>query len=150
MTLLAGQRSLATTTGATPTKPKVTRYSKLGMDGFTDVGFNTAADHFLDTVEGIVDSLEHSLVEEISSNGGVLTIETAGKGTFIVNKQAPAVQLWLSSPISGPHHYDMVTVRRGAAEVEEVTEWHCDKNGHSLQAKLEEELSEIIGTPVKL
>ena len=30
---------------------------------------------------------------------GVLTLTLAGKGTYVLNKQAPNQQIWLSSPI---------------------------------------------------
>lgn len=128
---------------------KPTKYSKLGMDGFTDVKFNTAADTFLESIESAVDALEHAEVEEISCNGGVLTLETAHHGTYILNKQAPNVQLWLSSPISGPHHYDMV-ILKSEADGGEVIAWLSDHDGHSLQQKLEQELSETLKTPIKL
>lgn len=36
---------------------------------------------------------------------GVLTI-TMPQGTYVINKQPPNRQLWLSSPISGPFRYD--------------------------------------------
>ncbi|XP_050340879.1 frataxin, mitochondrial-like, partial [Bactrocera neohumeralis] len=131
--------------------PVVSHYSKLGMDGFTDVKYNTAADDFLDLLENAIDALEHPEIDEISSNGGVLTIETAHNGTYLLNKQAPNVQLWLSSPISGPFHYDMVvTTGAGADGEEEITQWLSDHDGHSLVDKLETELSEVLKVPVKL
>jgi len=32
------------------------------------------------------------------------------KGTYVLNKQPPNKQIWLSSPISGPKRYDWVVV----------------------------------------
>lgn len=127
------------------------------MDGFTDVMYNTAADEFLESVESVVDALEHPGVEEVSCSGGVLTLETANKGTYIINKQAPNTQLWLSSPLSGPHHYNMVVLKEGARHNnddgsggEEAVRWVSDRDGHSLKERLEEELTGILGTPVRL
>jgi frataxin len=37
-----------------------------------------------------------------------LTIEIQGKGSYVINKQPPNKQIWLSSPISGPKRYDWV------------------------------------------
>jgi hypothetical protein len=36
----------------------------------------------------------------------VLNVTVGGHGTFVLNKQAPNKQLWLSSPVSGPLRYD--------------------------------------------
>ena len=33
-----------------------------------------------------------------------------GKGTWVINKQPPNRQVWLSSPISGPRRFDWVIV----------------------------------------
>ncbi|KAG5502837.1 hypothetical protein JKF63_04606 [Porcisia hertigi] len=139
----------AATTGATDTNaaPHVVHYSKLGMDGFTDVKFNMAADELLQLIETYVDAVDSAAVEDVSCNGGVLTIETTERGTFILNKQAPNVQLWLSSPISGPHHYDMITMTQGGRE---KTSWKSDHDGHDLVEKLERELTEVLGTNLKL
>lgn len=117
------------------------------MDGYTHVGYNNAADEFLERVEERVDALNHEAVEEVSGSGGVLTIDLGPKGTFVLNKQAPKLQLWLSSPLSGPHHYDMVDSKAGARG--EIV-WNCDSDGHSLQTKLEKELSEVLKVEVKL
>ncbi|AYU79442.1 frataxin-like protein [Leishmania donovani] len=139
----------AATTGASDatTTAQVVHYSKLGMDGFTDIKFNTAADELLELVETKVDALDSAAVEDVSCNGGVLTLETTERGTFILNKQAPNVQLWLSSPISGPHHYDMITVTQDGHE---KVSWKSDHDGHDLVKKLEKELTEVLGTAFKL
>ena len=40
---------------------------------------------------------------------GVLTVKLGGKfGTYVINKQTPNKQLWLSSPVSGPARFDLV------------------------------------------
>ena len=33
---------------------------------------------------------------------GVLTVKLGEAGTYVINKQAPNQQIWLSSPVSGP------------------------------------------------
>ncbi|KAG5476975.1 hypothetical protein LSCM1_05309 [Leishmania martiniquensis] len=147
--VIALARRAAASTGASgaTTAPHVVHYSKLGMDGFTDVKFNAAADELLELVETKVDALDSSAVEDVSFSGGVLTLETAERGTFILNKQAPNVQLWLSSPISGPHHYDMITVTQDG---QEKVSWKSDHDGHDLVEKLERELTEVLGADLKL
>ena len=39
-------------------------------------------------------------------SGGVLKFRINGLGTYVINKQTPNMQLWLSSPISGPQRYE--------------------------------------------
>ncbi|KAG5500176.1 hypothetical protein JIQ42_04511 [Leishmania sp. Namibia] len=147
--VMALARRATATTGASDavSAPHVVHYSKLGMDGFTDVKFNTAADELLELVETKVDALDSAAVEDVSCSGGVLTLETTDRGTFILNKQAPNVQLWLSSPISGPHHYDMVTVTQDGHE---QVSWKSDHDGHDLVEKLNSELTEVLGSELGL
>jgi len=44
---------------------------------------------------------------------GVLTLTFPPVGTYVINKQPPNKQIWLSSPISGPKRYDWVVVSEG-------------------------------------
>jgi frataxin len=44
----------------------------------------------------------------IFGQSGVATIDVHGKGTYVINKQPPNKQIWLSSPVSGPKRYDWV------------------------------------------
>lgn len=40
---------------------------------------------------------------------GVLTaVISEAFGTYVINKQAPNKQIWLSSPVSGPKRYDYI------------------------------------------
>lgn len=41
-------------------------------------------------------------------SAGVLTVYIDGKGTWVINKQPPNRQIWLSSPVSGPRRFDWV------------------------------------------
>lgn len=43
---------------------------------------------------------------DISLHQGVLTADLGPKvGTFVINKQPPTEQIWLSSPLSGPKRF---------------------------------------------
>ena len=44
---------------------------------------------------------------------GVLTLVFPPIGTYVINKQPPNKQIWLSSPISGPKRYDWVVMNEG-------------------------------------
>uniref|UniRef100_A0A8C9EYI1 Frataxin, mitochondrial n=1 Tax=Pavo cristatus TaxID=9049 RepID=A0A8C9EYI1_PAVCR len=42
-----------------------------------------------------------------ATQSGVLTVKLGGDmGTYVINKQTPNRQIWLSSPTSGPKRYD--------------------------------------------
>jgi frataxin len=49
---------------------------------------------------------------------GVLTLNFPPNGTYVLNKQPPNKQIWLSSPISGPKRYDWVMLGEGQHEKE--------------------------------
>ena len=38
----------------------------------------------------------------------MLTIAWPTRGTYVINKQDPSRQIWLSSPISGPKRFDFI------------------------------------------
>lgn len=44
---------------------------------------------------------------------GVLNFAFPPIGTYVINKQPPNKQIWLSSPISGPKRYDYVYLNEG-------------------------------------
>lgn len=44
----------------------------------------------------------------ISQQAGVLNVSVAAIGTYVLNKQPPNKQIWLSSPISGPKRFDWI------------------------------------------
>ncbi|OAG29224.1 frataxin [Nematocida displodere] len=52
----------------------------------------------------IFESLDR-LYSSVSLNNGVLKAEIPKIGTYIVNRQPPKQEMWLSSPLSGPHHF---------------------------------------------
>lgn len=53
--------------------------------------------------ESILDDNDES---DVSLNNGVLTVIVDKDNTFLLNKQTPNRQIWLSSPISGPIRFD--------------------------------------------
>ncbi|KAI5307351.1 Mitochondrial chaperone Frataxin [Ascosphaera pollenicola] len=102
----------------------------------TDEEYHDLAEEFLDnlqySIEDMVEEQGSNLDAEYSS--GVLTIIAPGKGTYVLNKQPPNKQIWLSSPISGPKRYDWVTAQR------ETGDWVYLRDGSSLTELLKEEL----------
>ncbi|XP_070207909.1 frataxin, mitochondrial-like isoform X2 [Littorina saxatilis] len=71
---------------------------------------------------------------------GVLTLNLGGSlGTYVVNKQTPNKQIWLSSPTSGPKRYDY----RDKC-------WIYSRENEGLHTLLERELSEALKTSIDL
>jgi len=56
-----------------------------------------------DLFEQIDDALGD--VMDVDLEGGILTIELAGGGLYVINKQAPNMEIWVSSPLSGALHF---------------------------------------------
>ena len=60
------------------------------------------------TLERLAEAIEDALGDEldVEMDGGILTIALSDGGQYIVNKNAPMRQIWLSSPRSGAWHFD--------------------------------------------
>ena len=73
---------------------------------------------------------------------GVLTLQFPPAGTYVLNKQPPNKQIWLSSPISGPKRYDYVIKGEGQHEKQGSGqgEWVYLRDGTTLTGLLRREL----------
>ncbi|XP_007942528.1 frataxin, mitochondrial [Orycteropus afer afer] len=77
---------------------------------------------------------------DVSFGSGVLTIKLGGDlGTYVINKQTPNKQIWLSSPSSGPKRYDWTGKN-----------WVYSHDGVSLHQLLTTELSKVLKTKLDL
>ncbi|KAG0681788.1 Mitochondrial chaperone Frataxin [Pichia californica] len=91
------------------------------------------------TFEQILEELdaffeENKIMEaEIDEEAGVMEINCS-EGTYIINKQPPTKQIWLSSPISGPKRFDY-----------HDKSWTCLRNGEKLSDLLQNEMSQMYG-----
>ncbi|OBZ79627.1 Frataxin, mitochondrial [Grifola frondosa] len=97
-------------------------------------------DRLLSSLEDIVDQQSNPDFE-VEYSSGVLTLKLGFKGTYVINKQPPNKQIWLSSPFSGPKRYDY----SDAAD-----DWIYSRDGRSLGDLLNQELSDALGSPVDL
>lgn len=59
------------------------------------------------------------------------------RGTFVLNKQTPNQQIWLSSPISGPLRYDFSYDARA---------WVNSRDGHELLPLLADDFGKLTGS----
>lgn len=77
---------------------------------------------------------------------GVLNISVPAIGTYVLNKQPPNKQIWLSSPISGPKRYDWIVEGDRMHEKQETREfahgqWIYLRDGSNLTDLLNSELT---------
>ena len=49
---------------------------------------------------------QSSLFEDVNYADGVLNIEMKDGRAYVINKQAPNMQIWLSSPLIGPQRFE--------------------------------------------
>ncbi len=59
------------------------------------------------TIAYIADKIEEQDQDssiDLDLQGDILNIDTAD-GTYVINKQSAAKEIWLSSPVSGPYHF---------------------------------------------
>ncbi|XP_073508711.1 frataxin, mitochondrial isoform X2 [Phyllobates terribilis] len=77
---------------------------------------------------------------DVSFGNGVLTVKVGKNfGTYVINKQTPNRQIWLSSPTSGPKRYDWTG-----------KSWVYTHDGVSLHQLLEQELSVALNAKLDL
>lgn len=75
---------------------------------------------------------------DVTFSNGVLTVKLGKElGTYVINKQSPNLQIWLSSPVSGPKRFDLINHT-----------WVYKHTGETLHQLLARELTEALGTSV--
>lgn len=79
-----------------------------------EVNLNTYHQISDETLEDLNEKLEEVLEDrydkgaDVALSNGVLTVVVDDQNTYVINKQTPNKQIWLSSPISGPKRFDLV------------------------------------------
>ncbi|KAG0263638.1 Mitochondrial chaperone Frataxin [Actinomortierella ambigua] len=113
------------------------KISVLSDDEYHNVADNTM-DAMVEYFEDLGDSTDFPGFD-VEYQSGVMTLKLGDKGTYVVNKQPPNKQLWLSSPLSGPKRYDYDT---------EHKVWFYTRDHHSLHWLLNHEISEALGIDI--
>lgn len=117
----------------------------------SEAEYHEAADH---TLETLVEKLEAYVEDldledgDVEYSQGVLTVRLGSHGTYVINKQTPNRQIWMSSPVSGPVRYEYQQPPSGAAAEDGMWVYHRD--GHHMLQRLEEELPALCGQAIQL
>ncbi|KAJ6574872.1 hypothetical protein B0H19DRAFT_616889 [Mycena capillaripes] len=135
------------------TPPPQINISELPTERYNMLSDSTM-DNLLHALENLVDNLGNPAYE-VEYHSGVLTLQLGEKGTYVINKQPPNKQIWLSSPFrccfllsssnilirneSGPKRYDYH---------EGGDAWVYSRDGQSLTDLLNRELSDALQRPV--
>ncbi|XP_050525239.1 frataxin homolog, mitochondrial [Daktulosphaira vitifoliae] len=98
-----------------------------------------------ETLEALCDYFEHVIEEsphlnnpDITYSDGVLTVHFGEPhGTYVINRQMPNKQIWLSSPKSGPKRYNF-----------NGTKWIYKHDGICLHELLNNEISKIVSIKI--
>ncbi|KAI3728807.1 hypothetical protein L6452_17451 [Arctium lappa] len=108
-----------------------------------------------DEFHKLADATIHDLLEKMEEYGDsvdidgfdidygnqVLTVKFGSFGTYVLNKQTPNRQIWMSSPVSGPSRFDW---DRNAEA------WIYRRTKAKLLETLETEVQQLCGEPITL
>uniref|UniRef100_UPI0037E81DBB frataxin, mitochondrial n=1 Tax=Semicossyphus pulcher TaxID=241346 RepID=UPI0037E81DBB len=119
-----------------PTPVQIRELSEAAYEKVADETLDALADYFEDLMDESFTGAEYDVV----FSSGVLTVKVGGDhGTYVINKQTPNKQIWLSSPTSGPKRYNWTGER-----------WVYSHDGVSLHQLLSEEFSIIFNKNMDL
>lgn len=77
--------------------------SEAAYEKLAEETLEALAEYFEDRMDDPFTGADYDVV----FSSGVLTVKVGGDhGTYVINKQTPNRQIWLSSPTSGPKRYD--------------------------------------------
>ncbi|XP_028066277.1 frataxin, mitochondrial-like [Camellia sinensis] len=108
-----------------------------------------------DEFHKLADSTIHDLLEKLEEYGDsvdidgfdidygnqVLTVKLGTLGNYVLNKQTPNRQIWLSSPVSGPSRFDWD---------QDAQAWVYRRTKANLVEVLKNELEHLCGQPINL
>uniref|UniRef100_A0A5B7AIN3 ferroxidase n=1 Tax=Davidia involucrata TaxID=16924 RepID=A0A5B7AIN3_DAVIN len=153
--LLEASKSAHRSPLATPSRNFCSRPSNLNNDsqGPATIDYRSLLQE--NEFHMLADSTIHDLQEKLEEYGDyvqidgfdidygneVLTLKLGSLGTYVLNKQTPNRQIWLSSPVSGPSRFDWD---------EDVYGWIYRRTKANLLRVLESELEQLCGEPITL
>lgn len=72
--------------------------------------FYTITDRLFFFISNSITEQDITGERDVDESSGIVSISYIG-GTYIINRQSAVKQVWLSSPISGPHHFSLIKDR---------------------------------------
>jgi len=112
--------------------------------------YNELSDEYMESILGKLEQLQEEREDvDVEYSAGVLTLNFPPTGTYVINKQPPNKQIWLSSPISGPKRYDFVVQGEGQDSKEGTGggEWVYLRDGTTLSGLLMQEVGVNLSEP---
>ncbi|CAG7859772.1 unnamed protein product [Brassica rapa] len=101
---------------------------------------NVTINNLLEKIEDYGDNVQIDGFD-IDYGNEVLTLKLGSLGTYVMNKQTPNRQIWMSSPVSGPSRFDWDR---------DANAWIYRRTEAKLHVLLEEELENLCGEPIQL
>ncbi|TNM90189.1 frataxin, mitochondrial [Takifugu rubripes] len=115
---------------------QISELSEAAYEKLADETLDSLAEYFEDLTDEAFTGTDYDVV----FSSGVLTVKVGGDhGTYVINKQTPNKQIWLSSPTSGPKRYDWTGEH-----------WVYLHDGMSLHQLLSKEFSVIFNRNIDL
>ncbi|KAK3304698.1 uncharacterized protein B0T15DRAFT_576088 [Chaetomium strumarium] len=136
-------RNVITPDGQNPENVEPTKVTMTAAE-LTDAEYHALADTYMDNLLNRLEELQDQREDvDVEYSSGVLTLSLGPEvGTYVINKQPPNKQIWLSSPKTGPKRYDYVVVGEGQHEKQDTAtgKWVYLRDGTSLNDLLAEEI----------
>ncbi|KAH8697697.1 hypothetical protein BGW36DRAFT_359478 [Talaromyces proteolyticus] len=113
----------------------------------SDRDYHEVSEHYLNVLLAEVERVQEEGSDmEAEYSAGVLNVIVPSVGTYVLNKQPPNHQIWLSSPISGPKRYDWVVQGDQMHEKQDTRDfikgqWIYLRDGSNLTNLLNDELT---------
>ncbi|KAF1962838.1 Frataxin [Byssothecium circinans] len=111
--------------------------------------FHERADAYLDELVARLEQKQEETPDlEVEYSAGVLEVKILSKNlTYVLNKQPPNKQIWLSSPVSGPKRFDWVVSGESMHQKEGggSGDWIYLRDGSSLTEIVRQELAVKLG-----
>lgn len=104
--------------------------SAIQFEKISDETLESLTEYF----DELIEAATHLPDADVSYGDGVLTVKFGNPyGTYVINRQTPNKQIWLSSPTSGPKRYDFNSGK-----------WIYKHDGKRLHELLNNEISLIV------
>ncbi|KAL8506708.1 hypothetical protein ACS0TY_017561 [Phlomoides rotata] len=120
--------------------PAAINYSSVLQEDEYNKLANSTIHDLLDKLEEYGDSVEIDGYD-VDYGNEVLTLKLGNLGTYVINKQTPNRQIWMSSPVSGPSRFDWD---------QNAQAWIYRRTKQNLSKVLEIELEKLCEKPISL